>query len=323
MSNKKLQLLNIVKKRDYIEKITILDISRNKFTIIDYNEPEIKDMAIIIVFYNFTKSIRIIQNLLLVKNTLEKAKIPFYIAEISLFDNFSLNKADNIFQYRTNSIMFYKENLINLVEKQIPSTFTKILTMDADLLFDNPDWYQLISEILNKYTICQCFSIAHWLSLDFNIYHYKQSVLINKEGHPGFAWAFNREWLKENNLLDICIIGSGDTMLKNSLLDINPLSNYKYLFNGFSNYKNKIKETFTLNNVDINIYHLYHGSFKNRQYNDRHEIINNFIQNKNLNSVEDLLISTDNKLYEWKDEYKNELNSLMINYFTFRDDDSL
>ena len=325
MNNKLLLLRNNIKKEEYINKINNFDISRNKFTLIDYNEPEIKDMAIIIVFFNFTKSIRIIQNLLLIKNKLEMAKIPFYIGEIVFDnDNFLLNKADNIFQYRTNSYMFYKENLINVIEEQIPFSYTKILAMDADLLFDNPDWYSIASQTLDNFTICQGFNIATWLSLDFNILQTKESIVINKNhGHPGFIWGYNREWFKQYKLVDYTIIGGGDSILQFALFNLNFMLRFDYLENILTNYKNKIKDTFTISFIDINVYHLYHGNFSNRQYVDRHAIINTFIQENNLESIIDLVDINENKLYEWKPEYRDKLNLLLFTYFSIRDDDSL
>ena len=120
--------------------------------LIQYNRPVTKDMAILFVYFNPCKYRRIIQNVLTVKHQMDCAQIPYFIGEIKHDSDsqYLFCKSDNVFQYSSNSYMFYKENLIRVVEPMIPSSFTKICIMDFDILFDNPDWYSVVSEKLNS-----------------------------------------------------------------------------------------------------------------------------------------------------------------------------
>jgi hypothetical protein len=54
--------------------------------IINYTEPIIKDMIIIIPYFNACNSINILKNLKTVKKSLDNASIPYYIGEV-LFEN--------------------------------------------------------------------------------------------------------------------------------------------------------------------------------------------------------------------------------------------
>ncbi len=88
-------------------------------------------------------------------------------------------------------------------------------------------------------------------------------------------------------------------------------------------YKNKINNTFLLDYARLNVYHLYHGTAENRKYVVRHEIFNNFISQKRLNSIFDLVNIRDDGIYEWKDIYKKEMNSKILEYFVSRNDDGI
>ena len=85
--------------------------------LIQYNTPDVKDMAIIFVYFNPCKYRRIIQNVLTVKHQMDCAKIPYFIGEIKHDSDseYLFSKSDNVFQYSSNSYMFYKENLIRVI----------------------------------------------------------------------------------------------------------------------------------------------------------------------------------------------------------------
>lgn len=299
--------------------------SKNKISIINYNEPIIKDTAIILVYYNFTHSIRIMQNILLVKHTLEKANIPVFISEIVYKNSdFLFEENKNIFQYRTNSYMFYKENLINITESKLPEEFKKIIIMDCDLIFDNPDWYEIISNTLNNYTICQGFENAYWLTPEYFVGTHKKSIVIRKDTkplHTGFIWCFRREWIKEHKLNDLCLVGGGDMILFFSLYNENLPLRFRYIESIHENYKNKIKNTFTVGYAKLNVFHLHHGFISNRQYVNRYEIINNFISQKKANNILDLVYMNSDGIYEWKEVYREEINKKVLEYFSSRNDD--
>ena len=71
----------------------------------------------------------------------------------------------------------------------------------------------------------------------------------------------------------------------------------------------------------MTICHMYHGNFKNRQYENRENIINNILSKYNLNNILQLVYISKDGLYLWKDEYRDEINKEILAYFISRKDD--
>jgi hypothetical protein len=195
--------------------------------LIQYNKPPVADMAIILVYFNPCKYRRIIQNALTVKHLLDCARIPYFIAEIKHDSdiNHLFCKSDNVFQYSSNSYLFYKENLIRIVETKLPDNFTKLCILDFDIFFDNPDWYSVVSEKLNSVQVVQPFTKAHFLNIDYSVHEVKTNCVDKKTRdpidysteHTGFVWAFTREWYRAYNFDDMFISAGGDTIFANNI----------------------------------------------------------------------------------------------------------
>jgi hypothetical protein len=101
-------LYNIMFSLNYKNKQTApFGISSRKAKLVMYNEPVIKDMAIILVYFNPCKYNRIAQNALTIKHLLDSANIPYFIGEIKHTNDDYLFKSDShIFQYNSDSYMF-------------------------------------------------------------------------------------------------------------------------------------------------------------------------------------------------------------------------
>jgi len=200
---------------------------------------------------------------------LDKSNIPYYIGEIVFKGYKSIFKPQtNIFSFESNSYMFYKENIINIVEEKIPEYYTKVCIMDGDIFFDNDKWYDIISETLNKFTICQPFSLGTYLDKNNSkIMHQVIScVKTETQGHPGFIWAFQRSYLKKYKLFDLTVIGGGDKMLESLLFD-RPHTKKTYLNQSFEKYKKTVdKKSVSVTYCELKLFHLYHGDIFKRQY---------------------------------------------------------
>jgi hypothetical protein len=269
----------------------------------------------------------------MVINSLEKAEIPFYIGEIAFNEEqFYFNKKDNIFQFRTNDYMFYKENLINIIEKKISNEYTKICIMDCDIMFTDSLWYDKVSQSLEENDIIQPFETAIYLNCEFKKLHIVKSSLyffknkFSEIGHPGFIWCFKREVLKKINLPEFCIIGSGDAILTYCLTGKTyKLTNqYDYLKSMMDKYIININNNeFKLNYLNLEICHLFHGNLSNRQYASRHLLIKNLLKSYNLTEIEEVIEHNEFGLFKWKENFKEAFNNLMLNYFKERNDDGL
>lgn len=286
-----------------------------------YNEPEKIDMAVILVLFNPCKSVRIVQNLLLVKQYLDNANIPYYIGELSINGSpFLFKECSNIFQYKTDDYMFYKENLINLVETRIPDHYTKICTMDGDIFFDNPNWYSSLSNILDEADICQPFHTANWLNIENNaIINRQSSCVIDVNGHPGFVWAFTRSWYSKYKLPDFAIMGSGDTTFYQCLLG--KVTSIKYLANAQQQYMEAMTDIPIIKYLDVSIYHLYHGSLVNRKYVTKHIDMVSLLSKYNITDFMDIIDYDENGLRSWKEPYKQVMNNFLKDFLISRKDD--
>ncbi len=300
--------------------------------LIQYNKPPLGDMAIIVVYFNPCKYRRIIQNALTVKHQLDCAQIPYFIAEIKHDSdaNYLFQKSDNVFQYTSNSYLFYKENLIRIVETKLPDNFTKLCILDFDIFFDNPDWYSVVSEKLNLVQVVQPFTKAHYLNIDYSVHEVKTNCVDNKTRdpidytteHSGFVWAFTREWYRTYNFDDMFISGYGDTIFANNITkrgftDVASIFYFKYRL-GVKLYTDVV----SYDSCDLNIYHLNHGPLVNRQYANINYNISLVFSKNNIDSIEKVLVRRDDGILEYHKKHHELFNSVMISYFKLRDDDS-
>jgi hypothetical protein len=295
---------------------------------IDYSEPTTKDMIIIIPYFNPCDSVNIFNNLKTVKKSLNEASIPYCIGEI-LFDNqksINVDRESNIFTYKTNSYMFYKENIINMLLDKIPEEYTKVCVMDADIMFQNKEWYNIISSSLNKMTVCHPFKESIWLDKRYRHIHANKSIVETpgcdkdgSRGHPGFIWAFNKEWLSTNKLFELCVIGGGDTIFASSILN---LSHSKVWLNeSYAEYLKTFNHPTHIGNADLTVFHLYHGSILNRQYDSRNKLMMNLLSFYKFTDISQLVEKDEHGLLKWKDEYKQKCNQVLLTYFKNRKDD--
>jgi len=293
-----------------------------KFFPVLYDPPIKPDMVVVMAFFNPAKSLRIIQNIVMVKALFERSKIPFFIGEIAFNDDpYVFPAAENIVQYRSESFMFYKENLVNLLVPKLPSEFTKIVMLDADIVFHEPNWYNVVSQKLDTCAVIQPFQKANYLNQQFQVVEIKQSVAASpSNGHTGFAWAFQRSWLAANPLFEYSVIGGGDSILKARILQTPLMSVHKTYEKDYNAYNPKRAEPLT--HVPLTIYHLPHGNKENRQYHTRNADLGTKFTVLKITSVSDAVKRRDDGLLTWKDAHRAELNKLMKAYFTKRNDDA-
>ena len=287
---------------------------------IRYSKPEQQDMVILLAFFNPAKSFRIMQNLYTVKQLLEMAEIPVYIGEVAYKEEpFVLPPSSTTYQYRTSSIMFYKENIMVQLIKKLPDNFTKVVLLDADILFTDPDWYTKVSESLDVYDIVQPYSKAIQLDVSFNVGNTKTSILYNFDNkHEGYAWAFKRSWLEKHSLFEYALVGGGDTMIYHSLSNY---TNVKTLYS--HDVTNTIVTPPLASYVDLEILHLPHGNLNNRQYGSRYEIIKSLMKLFNIHRLSNAVYRTSDGIFEWFPQYKDQINESLLAYFVDRNDDGI
>lgn len=284
-----------------------------------YAAPAKQDMAVILVYYNPANSVRILQNVLFVKQKLEAATIPTYLVELAYDDKPHMFKeSDTVFLYRSSSYLFYKENLINLAERRIPPQYTKICALDADVVYASPNWYDIISTTLDTHTICQGFEITQLLNISYDtVIQQMHSIFVNTQtGHPGYAWAVHRDFFKWANFPEMYLYGGGDNALVALAMNKTPTRFSSHAINRPTD----LKSTYAKGLI---LYHMYHGSLKNRQYGSRNVMVEGYLRSQGRTTIQNIVYKREDGLLELLPQYKSGLNSLMIGFFNNRDDDSI
>lgn len=280
-----------------------------------------KDMAICIAIFNPTKTKRIIMNYNYMVNILKLQGFPVYTIEL-VFGNDIQEIPDSIV-VRGDSHMFHKERLYRVLEKKIPVKYKKIAFLDGDILFEDETWYYRASAALEKYDVVQPFSMCHWLDLTYtkktlsrpSAAKMKEPVFSHVY-HPGFAWCMKREWYKRNGFFDYAVTGSGDTLSVAAWMGKKLPPFFKSLplsltqqYRRFCNMKLP-----SVTCIDGEVSHLYHGSRVNRQYVERHKML------EIGKDISDILYTNKYGVYEWRDP---KMNEQFLEYFKNRFDDDL
>lgn len=289
-----------------------------------YTPPKYNDLVVGLVFFNPVKSKRMVMNYLYTIEKFKLAKIPYYTMEL-VYDGRNPEIAD-AFHVRSSSYIFEKENLCYLLEKRIPTNYTKLLFLDADLVFSDEDWYNKLSEKLNSYEVVQPFTNAIWLNLEYNyIIRQRMTCVFNKDksksnsagAHVGFAWAFQRSYFNEVGMFRYAIVGCGDSyssiLYLNNTSFLNSGADIKAVLSKFNMLFNSSKRP-SISYLNGNVFHLWHGSIENRNYVKRVEILSG------IEDISNILTENQDGIFEFTDP---TLNEKMYNYFSNRDDDGL
>jgi hypothetical protein len=180
--------------------------------------------------------------------------------------------------------------------KELPKKWKYMAWIDADLSFLNQNWVQDTIHELQEADMVQLWRSAvnlgphgETVKVDKSFaYMFIESgtqwVPSDKYGfwHPGYAWACTRSaYEKMGGLVDWAILGSGDRHMAMALAGLaekscpgNVHPNYMILLKVFQNRIRHFKTSW----VDGTIVHYWHGSFADRRYKERWDILtkNNF-----------------------------------------------
>lgn len=297
---------------------------------IQYHVPTCADTAVCMCFFSPAGFQKPKQNFLYVQKLLLEANIPLFTIEC-VMKNQSPFLINPTIQLRSNTYLFYKEQLYNLLVPKIPKQYTKLIFIDADIIFNDPKWIDKVSEMLNTYDILQPFETANWFDFDNKtiIRSVKGSLfalLVDKITpseikpeyyHPGFSVALTRSYFnKIHGFFDKCIFGGGDTVFCNILIkDSNFYTPLKTITDDYVKwFEQAIAIPCKFTYVPLTVYHLYHGTLANRQYTSRYEKLQEF---KDI-PFDSLFFVNQQGLYETSNE---KLNTIMKDYFYSRNED--
>jgi len=226
------------------------------------------------------------------------------------------------------SVLWLKENLVNIAVGHLPSDWKYVAWIDADITFLNENWVKDTIRELDIYDVVQLFRTcvnlgpqgeAIKIDKSFGYMHRDSNtpyLKTDKYGfwHPGYGWACNRKaWNQMNGLLDWAILGSGDRHMAMSFigkaLDSAPGNIHKNYKNMLVEFQKKC-ENLEVSYIDGTILHHWHGKFEDRKYRERWEILT---KNK-FDPIDDIEMSDDGIIHLTMsgERIQSELNGYFI-----------
>jgi len=237
-------------------------------------------------------------NFNLFKQALEGV-IRLFVVECAFNEQpFSLAHVVDHIGVRSNTKLWQKERLINYSLLSIPESYTKIVWLDADIIFLNKNWVNEASESLDTFDVVQLFDQAIRLpqghtsyqgigdtSESFGYRYCRDNNCFKlgnfkAHGHTGFAWAARRSIINEIGLYDACIAGSADHLMVHGMCGKTDSPCVDRLLGKDtplrSHFEKWAKKATALVNSNIGvvkgeILHLWHGEQENRRYMVRNQ----------------------------------------------------
>ncbi len=184
-------------------------------------------------------------------------------------------------------VMMQKECLLNLAAARVPQDFDALAWVDADVLFDQPDWFDRTAKALDAHPVVQPYATARWLSRSGSVIMERPSIareplmLHRCQAHPGFAMAARRElWLSvAPGLYEHLIVGNGDVGFAAAALGYDTPGHIQMnpsLWTHYNSWASRLKKWVAgrpMGFVEGNASHLWHGDLANRRYIERNEVL--------------------------------------------------
>lgn len=142
--------------------------------------------------------------------------------------------ADLLVQIRGGDVLWQKERLLNLGISRLPENCDKVAWLDADILFDRPDWAVETARLLQEYVVVQPFldrvrlgpgcppadvealpvglgdgEVYYGMAYGVAAKGYRALGGYRRHGSTGLAWAARRDLLDKHGLYDREILGGG------------------------------------------------------------------------------------------------------------------
>ena len=238
---------------------------------------------------------------------------------------------------RAASVMWHKENLLNIGIRALPSSATQVCWCDADIEFlDHTRATQAIRAELRRNDVVQCFSSCLDMGPEGAVLKIDHSFAFSRAHglaktaksdftcwHSGYVWAANRRFIERiGYLFDKGIVGSGDRFMAQAFTD--DIESYRAQDRGDVVAFVEWCDAFASRDVacayvPLVIRHGFHGFKKDRQYGTRGKILTDAA----FNPVADLVTNADG-VFEWSDSRKgSKLEADMVQYFVRRKEDAL
>lgn len=181
-------------------------------------------LAVVTNYYNPSESSVKYENFKTFRNGMKG--LPLFIVEATFGNqNFSIEDALHV---KCQSVLWQQYRLVNHVIESLPNEYDKVVWVDADILFDDPDWYRKMDEALDHHNIIQSFSDITLLNKDTTPGEQRRSVAkvaldnavncnslaecldLSKKFASGFTWGLQRDIVEKHGIYNYWITGSDD-----------------------------------------------------------------------------------------------------------------
>ncbi len=236
---------------------------------------------------------------------------------------------------RSRSIMFNKENLLNIGIRALPVSATLVCWCDADITFANKNAVKLISSELRRRKVVQCFEHCldrgrcgdvSKIDSSFMFCHAhgltKTSRSDATRWHSGYVWAARKSFLCSIDLLfEQAILGAADRLMAHAF--VGDTSEFELSAESRGDIRAFLEWSRALARVGFDplsdcgyvpvvIDHGFHGDKKDRQYSTRGQIL---VENR-FDPARDLSRNADG-VFEWA-RAGTKLESDLVAYFRNR-----
>jgi hypothetical protein len=288
-------------------------------------------LAVVSTYFNLNHSKYRRDNYLAFRAALDGAGVSSLTLEWSREGNtFELPEDASILRVGGGDYIWQTERLLNHGIRSLPPEFDMVAWVDADVLFDQPDWPARVKQALQRWPLVQMFSLARMMpertlpqvpemELPGSMYCMLNGVKwpdgSARLGHCGYAWAARREVIESVGLYDAAPVGGGD---KNKLFALlNQLDQQQMterqnaaMRAHYHDWARRLRAACNerCGYVDTSLRHLWHGSLESRHYRTRHAIP----LRHEFNPWEDLGVGPSG-VWQWSSD-KPELHREVGNY---------
>lgn len=253
--------------------------------------------------------------------------------------------ADIIVRTVSKDVLWQKERMLNVGLKSLPDECTKIIWVDCDVVFDNDNWVEETSDLLDQYCIVQPFQQSYKLrqgeAIPEDIMSMPEgknngerlesfvSVLVSHGfsddkylGHKGFCWAGRRKIFDKIGFYDFAILGEGDSIMSHAFIgkdvpgytELLPEKCRKHQQEWRDRAYELVKGSMYFTKGGI--YHLFHGEMKNRIYREK---IGQYML-ADFDPTCDIKVDEETQMWLWNSD-KPEFHQFLSNYFYSRKED--
>lgn len=184
-------------------------------------------------------------------------------------------------------VMMQKERMLNLAETMVPAEYDALAWVDADILYDNEDWFVATARALDIHPVVQPFTRARWLARDGSTIDERPGIASQPDqldrclAHPGFAMAARRAlWTQgRGGLYEDLVVGNGDVGFAAAALNLEQAAHIgmnpqlKAHYDAWSMPVRKWLKRRPMGFVPGTASHLWHGDIKDRRYVERNEVL--------------------------------------------------